>query len=325
MNSPAAYQPEQPSSDESLLAADGYNPSTAMSCDASSDVSGPLDEICEQLDAWVRELEQEHLADPPPSAGHEIPDPLPALTPEQAIEAYIEFLKALSHDELLDAAVELRAERDTLFRRLAILPDLSRLETMRGRFQKVVEEVESLHARNEVLEIALAAQPSADAECEEDYAGDEDDLEDDEEFETDWETQKSQWLTRLQDDGQTSSAPASELDKAKSEKQKQLVRQLKDENAELRRQLDEKTEADKLLDKDQVICQERQRLTELQQVWEKKLREAEVDVSRERAEITRNRKKLEERERTLKALQEDLDQGGNENSGKWRGILGLNK
>ena len=87
-----------------------------------------------------------------------------------------------------------------------------------------------------------------------------------EEFETDWEAQKSQWLTRLQDDGQTSSAPATEADLARSEKQKQLVRQLKGENAELRRQLDEKTEADKLLDTDEVIGQERQRLIELQQV-----------------------------------------------------------
>ena len=100
----------------------------------------PLDEIRAQLDAWVHELEQETQADPPSSDGHEIPDPLPELTPEQATEAHIEFLKALSHDELLDAAVELHAERNTLFRRLGSLPDLSQLETMRARFQQAVDE-----------------------------------------------------------------------------------------------------------------------------------------------------------------------------------------
>lgn len=312
MNSPAAHQPEQSSSDGSPSAADDYDRSTPMCCDDSSDVSSSLDEVRVQLDTWVQELKQETHTDPPSSAGPEIPDPFPA-PPEQANEAHTEALKLLSHDELLDVAVDLYAERNALFRRLGNLPDLSQLQTLRDRHQQAVEDIELLQA-------AMAGHHAAEDES---YTDDEGHLEEDEEVETDWEAQKTQWLTRLGDKGE-SSASMSAADKAILEKQTQIIRRLVDENAELQRQLDKKTEADELLDTNEVIRRERQRLTDLQQEWNTMLRQAELDLSRERAEIARTRQQLEERESTLKALQEQLNQSTEESSGKWRGFLGLN-
>ena len=116
----------------------------------------------------------------------------------------------------------------------------------------------------------------------------------------------------------------SEVDEARAKKQTELIRQLVDENAELQRQLDKKSEADKILDANEVILQERQRLTDLQQEWNTMLREAELDLSRERAEITRTKQQLEERARTLDVVQEKRDQCPEESAGKWRGFLGLN-
>jgi hypothetical protein len=48
-----------------------------------------------------------------------------------------------------------------------------------------------------------------------------------------------------------------------------------------------------LLDSDELVQQERQKLREIQQEWEAKLRQAEIDLSMERAKIARERSALE--------------------------------
>ncbi len=50
-----------------------------------------------------------------------------------------------------------------------------------------------------------------------------------------------------------------------------------------------------VIDKDELICQERAKLAELQEEWKSKLRQAEIDISLERAKITRDRAEIEDK------------------------------
>ena len=54
-----------------------------------------------------------------------------------------------------------------------------------------------------------------------------------------------------------------------------------------------------MLDQDAVIQEERQRLLQLQQEWQDKLRQAEVEMSVQRARIARERTELDEKLRVL--------------------------
>ena len=123
----------------------------------------------------------------------------------------------------------------------------------------------------------------------------------------DWEAQKQQLLAQLE--GVTGNGPqqAEEIVKAEdtirvtegivSEKERQI--------AELQQQLREQQEQDdvavgattiaKMLDQNELIRQERDNLQKVQKEWRDKLRQAEVDISVERAKIARERSGLEEK------------------------------
>jgi len=58
-----------------------------------------------------------------------------------------------------------------------------------------------------------------------------------------------------------------------------------------------------MLDQDDLIRQERERLAEQQEEWREKLRQAEIDISVERAKIARERTELEEK---LRAFQDEM-------------------
>ena len=324
MTDPMSHESGRSCSHDSLV---GSSPaSTDRSDKADPGVTEQFCELQQQLAIWVREMESSSgPAQPHSYDAASIASDLPL--PEDSVEAHIEFLTALSHEELLDAAIELHAERNTLFRQLGNIPDLSQLEEMRGRFQEAVDELESLRLRNQELEAALADKEDAsDAACieghETDDVGDEEDATD---FESDWESQKNRWLDRLQggEDRDDSIGLTEEL-KEELQRQARYVQQLESQIEQLQHQLDEKDARDKALDADVEIRAERQRLAELKQVWEAKIREAELELSRERANITRAQQKLVERERTVEALRERLERRqAQSESTNWRGYLGL--
>jgi chromosome segregation ATPase len=91
-----------------------------------------------------------------------------------------------------------------------------------------------------------------------------------------------------------------------------------------------------IFDQDEIIRRERERLQSLQKEWEGKLREAEIDVSRERAKLSRERNELEEKQRDLQdqlrgvvreAEPNDGEPGANKSAqrgGRWFSKLGLN-
>ena len=84
-----------------------------------------------------------------------------------------------------------------------------------------------------------------------------------------------------------------------------------------------------MLDKDAMIQQERENLVRLQEEWRVKLRQAEVEISVERAKLGRERSKIDEQIRTL---EEHAASGGSEGVGspvekpprnRWLTRLGL--
>jgi hypothetical protein len=81
-----------------------------------------------------------------------------------------------------------------------------------------------------------------------------------------------------------------------------------------------------MLDSDELIAQERQRLKQIQREWEDKLRQEEIDLSMERAKLARERTQLEEELDNVKSLQNSpaaSPPGGRGKTRKWLEHLGL--
>ncbi len=82
-----------------------------------------------------------------------------------------------------------------------------------------------------------------------------------------------------------------------------------------------------ILDQDELIAQERARLAQVQDEWREKLRQAEIDISVQRAAIARDRAQIDEK---LACHQTDLDNFKDQQSGpggkphrRWLSRLGL--
>ena len=83
-----------------------------------------------------------------------------------------------------------------------------------------------------------------------------------------------------------------------------------------------------LIDQDAVIREERQSLKRLQEEWMEKLRQAEMDISLERANMARQKAELDEKRRlldmrTLAALPDATMSAGKSGRGRWLARLGL--
>ncbi|MEE2935004.1 MAG: hypothetical protein VYA84_03305 [Planctomycetota bacterium] len=86
-----------------------------------------------------------------------------------------------------------------------------------------------------------------------------------------------------------------------------------------------------LIDADELIRQERQRLQHLQQEWEAKFRKCEIEMSLERAQLSRERQALVEKQADLELQFEQfrreakhVDSTGSQPTRKWLAKLGLN-
>ena len=83
-----------------------------------------------------------------------------------------------------------------------------------------------------------------------------------------------------------------------------------------------------ILDKDALVQEERENLKRLQEEWHEKLRQAEIDISVERAKIARERAQIEEKLRALDSHPDTTTDasGDSENKptrGRWLARLGL--
>ena len=85
-----------------------------------------------------------------------------------------------------------------------------------------------------------------------------------------------------------------------------------------------------MFDKDAIVQEERENLKRVQEEWREKLRQAEIDISMERAKIARERAQLEERLRALESQAviaaekpSETDKEGKPVRGRWLARLGL--
>ncbi|MGE0606411.1 MAG: hypothetical protein AB7O62_04725 [Pirellulales bacterium] len=135
---------------------------------------------------------------------------------------------------------------------------------------------------------------------------------------SDWESQKRRLLAALEADDAGAGQPMSVADRLQIEqalRSTERVVQEKDREIEELQELLQQQSTQfgtmavgaaavvEVLDKDEIIRQERENLQHLQDEWREKLRKAEVDISVERAKLARERADLEEKLRTYEAQQ----------------------
>ena len=192
--------------------------------------------------------------------------------------------------------VHLRAERDAMAERIAELEQQStpqdgasaseELSELQRRFELAVEDVRDLKKKNSELEAALAASKSGGAAAKPSIGG------------SGWEAMKKKMLANLADEGDDVDEDRQE-ERAKIEETIRVTGEViarKDkELAELKARLaddenkqpDQEEAVQQLLDADEIIAEHRARIAKLEEEMTAKLRKAELELSVERAKITR--------------------------------------
>lgn len=219
-----------------------------------------------------------------------------------------------------DELAELRTEREQLLDKLAdtenrLAQMTERVESLEGqlasarqagtenadtedyrrRYEMAVEDLRELKIRNQQLEEQVQASRRAGASGQT----------------LDWEAEKRRILAALEAEEQ--GEQATEADAGRRMEIEQILRKTerivadKDrEIAELKQLLQDQSAnlgsvavgaaaLGSVLDSDAIIREERENLRRLQQEWQEKLRQAEVELSLERAKLARQRAELEEK------------------------------
>ena len=201
----------------------------------------------------------------------------------------------------------------------------SDVSDLRARLDEACREADDLRTQNEEL-----AQKLASSHIDRDIAVES----------MTWEQRKQHILSQLdaEDCGQGASEPSGEeriqmRDLVERTNQELAARD--SEIAELRRLLEEQSSAVgevaiggaavlEMLEQDELLAEERSKLQDIQREWEEKLRQAEIDVSLERAKLARERMELEQQLAELPS-KEDEDEGepGEPQGRRWLARLGI--
>jgi len=253
--------------------------------------------------------------------------------------------------------IAVRSERDRLAERVVELesrepepvgagsPD-DQVDELQQRFEMAVEDLRDYKLRCSEMEeelagirnggaVAMPASPTGGS--------------------LDWEAQKKLLMDGMGGDDESAVEALSEEEQQERlslqeaiERTERIVADKDRLIAQLERELDEQrsraTEAAQaaanealsdLLDEDEVIRAERRRLTELQAEWSDKLRQAEIDVSLQRATLARERTELDEKCERFSKQKERFEReigvaGADEKSGqpsrdRWLSKLGLTR
>lgn len=239
--------------------------------------------------------------------------------------------KSVDVEALLEQLSEMRLERDELIGRLADAErhveradaaDAERLEELQRRFEVAVQEIRELKAKNADLQKQAAqgvGSPRAAAIATTGF---------------DWEQQKRRLMQQLDSEFEESN-PKDKQTRLSIESTIRITDQViadKDRQiAELKERLAEgasTANADatsSLLDNDAQIREERERLSRLEDEWRGKLRQAEIEISVERAKLARERSEVEAKLRGIEEAKCDSAGGkaGAKQSGRWLARLGL--
>ncbi len=225
-----------------------------------------------------------------------------ASVPTEACQAEIQTLQ-IERDNLAQRLSETEQRLHPLVARLSEaerqLEETTRddsADDLRRRYEMALEDVRDLKSRNQELERQLA-KPRASATSSDNPAGQW----------LDWEAQKSRILAALESDFD----PQKDEDKRDRLKIEEVVHQtdriLAEKDREILdlKQLLENQSSNlgevavgaaalgEILDQDAIIQEERANLRRLQEEWEEKMRQAEIEISMERATIARHRAEIE--------------------------------
>lgn len=239
-----------------------------------------------------------------------------------------------------ESLVKLREERDAIAKKLAAAEarlsktgagDSRKTEDLERRLQMAIDEMRELKHANTDLENKLAkARNSGSAAGAAPISG------------LDWEAQKQRLLASLEADEPEDEEEIVERNTIEGTIRitDHIVAQKDEEISELKRQLAElpgnvssKAAAEgaiaDVLDRDQIIREERERLQQLQLEWREKIGKAETDLSVERAKIARERAEIADKMQLYSPGQEPRTQAGNTSDpskparGRWLSMLGL--
>lgn len=234
---------------------------------------------------------------------------------------------------------DLRHERDELAKRLAAaeakikeqassgVVDATAKSDLQRRFEMAVEELRELKHTNAELESKLKSRGSSAVPA---VGG-----------AMDWEAQKQRLLASLEADDDDRAEAVAEHSSIEGTIRitDQIVAQKDQEIAELKELLEQNANAlpaatgdpaaiAELLNGDEIIRQEREKLQQAQAEWREKIGQAEVDISVQRAKIARDRSELEGKNRQYQAEQErraneETGGAGKPAGGRWLARLGL--
>lgn len=160
-----------------------------------------------------------------------------------------------------------------------------------------------------------------------------------------WEERKQAWLRQLEeeaDEGTTDTKKKLEIQEILDRTTQEVERRDR-EIADLKSLLEQQAVAAngmavgaaavaQIIEADELIVEERQRLKQLQEEWEQKQRQGEIEMSLERAKLARERLELQEKLRSLEAMQPmiqeptepgDSPQSSRRPRGNWLSRLGL--
>ncbi len=209
--------------------------------------------------------------------------------------------------------------------------DSRKREDLQRRFEMAVEEVRELKRTNAELENKLKHRGGGGSPAAAVGGGG-----------LNWEAQKQKLLASLEAD--TDDDEDAREERASIEGTIQITDRVvaqKDREIEaLREQLEQlsggggtrSAAINELLDSDEIIRQEREKLVALQQEWRQKIGEAEIEISVQRAKLARERAELDEKLRVLQldqdsrpsgAAGEDTVEMAKPARGKWLARLGL--
>ena len=215
----------------------------------------------------------------------------------------------------------LRQERDAIAKKLSAAEarlsetgegDPRRVEDLERRLQMAVDEMREMKRANSDLESKLAKSRSSGPSGPVQVAG------------LDWEAQKQRLLASLEADEPEDEEQVAERNTIEGTIRitDHIVAQKDEEISELKRRLEEHPSSQgskaategaiaDILDRDEIIRAERERLQLLQLEWREKIGKAETDLSVERAKIARERAELADKLQCFSPAQEPRTQTGN--------------
>jgi hypothetical protein len=214
----------------------------------------------------------------------------------RALEAERDGLAA----KLTQAEQHAHTAEEKLTQQAAFEDDPQRIQELQKRMEMAIEDVRSLKRKNAELESSLdkARRSGGGSHASQDAGG------------GSWEAMKQKMLAQLESqDSGLEPGDRREIE-ATLRRTDEIVAAKEREIADLRELLEQQSNQvgelavgaaaiAQIMDHDELILQERERLQHAQEEWREKLKQAEIDISLERARLARERTELQDKQHSI--------------------------